>query len=215
MQLSWQPGFSPSKRPVRRSRARRTNIGPLNGQQRFEFIVERPVRKTSSRSERPIQPVSRFEACSEFNGTSSPPVNYRTKKHSVSSCRHGGHCRYMSVKDTEYFIDASLDDLRDKSLVNSCESVDLHTTDGTAERRPSPYNSRSRCQAGHTWSLQSDNQLRIFEESKLGPSMFYEGSSASVSVPSGILYSDLRQRFRPILERCMTIPQLFTSAMTR
>lgn len=85
----------------------------------------------------------------------------------------------MSVKDTEYSIDALLDDLRDESLVNSCESVDLHTTDGTAERRPSPYNSRSRCQAGHTWSLQSDNQLRIFEESKLGPSMFYEGSPSS------------------------------------
>ena len=43
-QISWQPGFSLSKKPVRRSRTRRPNADP----HQLEFIVEHPAQDQHS-----------------------------------------------------------------------------------------------------------------------------------------------------------------------
>jgi hypothetical protein len=98
-QLSWKPGFSLSRKPVRKSTARRTNRGALgnaDGPQQFVFIAEHPVRNHGARhsssvttfthSGAPVEPITNYQANSDPNGINLSLANH-SKNKSILLCQ--------------------------------------------------------------------------------------------------------------------------------
>ncbi|KZF23468.1 hypothetical protein L228DRAFT_246242 [Xylona heveae TC161] len=194
MQLSWQPGFSPSRKPLRRSRAHRTKRGALgnaDGPQQFDFIAEDPVRYhrakhssspvTSRHSATPVAPIIRCEASSDPN----------------------------AVQGTRLSNEPSIEGLSDTSLIEGGDSPDLEAIYRTTEPCPNPGNSEDQYASLRLSGTTTESQLQRPEGGKTGFGAS-EGSSQvativpcspSASIPPTMLYSSLWQRFRPILER--------------
>ena len=240
MQLSWQPGFSLSRKPVRRTIARRNKrgaSGDSNGPRQFEFIAEQPVRKhgprrslpatTSTRSAAPVEPTTAFKARSDPNSTSLSVANCLEYKHSAVSNEHGAHSQVETVGETGSPVETPLWISSDIALVANDDSPDAKTIYGTTDLRAYPCGSEDECAAPII-----DGQLSVIEGSDTGPESFYETSSrdtalelspaaivnlfqvsrsSSTSMPPSIIYTSLSQRFRPILDRCILILRLSAS----
>ena len=237
MQLSWQPGFSLSRMPVRGSIARKTKRrawGNSGRPQQFEFIAEQPVRNrrpihslsvtTSTHSGAPIESTTDLQAGSDLNNISLSLTNCSKNKHFIVSDEHGAHSQVDPVEEAGPSINTPLWASSDRTLVGSDESPDSETIYGTTDLRPYPCNDEDRC------VFLIDEQLQISEWSNIGLGTFYESlsrdaatqpspaafadlpnvsRSPSASIPPSILYSSLSQRFSPILDRCMLILHQF------
>ncbi|KAK9367020.1 fungal-specific transcription factor domain-containing protein [Lipomyces kononenkoae] len=201
MQISWQPGFSLSRKPVRRSTGRRTKRGARGNAARphtFVFIADHPVRNhgeihsssvtTFTHSGAPVEPIPNDRA-------SSDPNNVK------------------AFEETQPSIETPHWALSDESLIRSGESPDLEPIYGTTEPRSYQYNSEDRCASLRLPGSTTDRQLQIFG-SNVGLGTSYKKPSVvavsdlpnmscflSDSVPPRILYNSLSQRFRPILDR--------------
>ncbi|CAD6592397.1 MAG: hypothetical protein ASARMPRED_006248 [Alectoria sarmentosa] len=230
MQLSWQPGFSLSRKPVRRSLARKTKRGAWgnsDGPQQFDFIVEQPVGNhrpihslsvtTSTHSGAPIESTADLQVSSDFNDVSLSLTNCSKNKHSTVSDEHGAHSQVGAVQETGPPINTPLWASSDTTIVGSDESPDSETSYGMTDLGPHPCDDEDQC----VFSI-NDEQLQIFEGSNIGLGTFYErlsrddamqplpatfkdlpnvSHSPSASIPPSILYGSLSQRFRPILDR--------------
>lgn len=176
MQLSWQPGFSLSRKPVKKPTVRRTKRKALNNAdkpQQFEFIAEYPVVNHGARyspsvtspvhSGEPDEPTAKYQASSNLSTTSqSLPVIQKRIKRSVASDEHAANSRVIeAVEETEPSVETSFWASSDISLTGSGIFPCSKTIYGTTEL------------------------------------------SVSVSIPPSILYSSLSQRFKPILDRCI------------
>lgn len=150
MHISWQPGFSPSRKPVKRSRARRIKgglSGNADGSQQFEFIAEQPVGNpgprhsllvtASTHSDAPVTITTDRQTSPDLNGVDLSLANCPKNQDSIVSDESEAH--------SQVEVPAAISDLTNVSR------------------------------------------------------------SPSASIPPSILYNNLSQRFRPILDRCMLI----------
>ncbi|KAB8254315.1 fungal-specific transcription factor domain-containing protein [Aspergillus pseudonomiae] len=126
-QISWQPGFSLSKKPVRRSRTRRPNADP----HQLEFIVEHPAQDQ-----------------------------------------------------------------------HSLRSRDLRTSYGvTTKRRPYRHSSIDICIPAHLSTSLGRGEAQRSDTNVFGLNGPPEEPSVPISIPPGILYSTLGQRYNNVLQR--------------
>lgn len=234
MHLSWQPGFSPSRKPVRRSIARRIKggaSGNADGSQQFEFIAEQPVKNpgprhslsvtTFTHSGAPVTITTDRQTSPDLNGIDLSLANCSKNQYSIVSDEFGAHSQVEVVEVTRPSLKAPLWALSDITIVDSGQSPDSETTNETIDLRPYLCNNEDRCVF-----FISDGQMQIYEGSDINVDTFYKRSSRtaavkpvpaaisdlsnvsrspSASIPPSILYNNLSQRFRPILDRCMLI----------
>ncbi|PYH97625.1 hypothetical protein BO71DRAFT_416942 [Aspergillus ellipticus CBS 707.79] len=205
MQLSWQPGFSLSRKPFRRSRAPRPIATPVAGQQQFEFIVEHPVgdHEASSFEQSGLHTGSDscYDGFSVANRAEPHHVHHSTNRRSLSPGSHSGH-RALPVED----IDSSTDVVSGELPVTDNFGLpdlptDLPTIDEITERRPFSSGSEDESTYVHPCSPSTNTQLQQCDEAILNLDFFQESTPFSMSVSPGILYRDLFQRFQPALER--------------
>ncbi|OOF99639.1 hypothetical protein ASPCADRAFT_138322 [Aspergillus carbonarius ITEM 5010] len=136
MQLSWQPGFSLSRKPVKRPRARRTKLGALgraDGPQQFEFIAEHPVRSQGTYGAG-VGPTIGYEASSDLNSTNLPLADYSTNGYSTASGSPRTFLDY-ATRETGSLIGAPLYSLSDNLLVKDGDS-DSEAVFGTIGSSP-------------------------------------------------------------------------------
>ena len=240
MQLSWQPGFSLSRRPIKRSAARRTKRGTstnVDRAQQFEFVVERPVRNSRARHSPSVATSTHSRILSgpiaDGQANADPkkiglfiagcPIN----KHPARTDVHGAHSQAEARKESEP-CEIPLSVSRGKSLISSADTFDPKTICRSTDARLS--NRGDQCISLSLPELEIDQQLLIPEGSYISCSTTreglwqvaaYEPSNAAASILSGnrsatippaVLYSDLSQRFMPILDRCMFALHPFCSA---
>ncbi|PWY86671.1 hypothetical protein BO70DRAFT_333069 [Aspergillus heteromorphus CBS 117.55] len=127
MQLSWQPGFSLSRKPVRRSRASRASV-TLGRRQQFEFIVERPVLDHgigSTESGVAFESYRRGEEISQSDRTGLQRGRYSTNQ---SSSPGEDDSRESLLVDDNWQINVTGHQL---SVTDNCKFSDLHTIDET------------------------------------------------------------------------------------
>ncbi|KAF2184547.1 hypothetical protein K469DRAFT_780910 [Zopfia rhizophila CBS 207.26] len=100
MQLSWQPGFSLSRKPVRRSTGRR------NRPQQFEFIAEHPVRNNGARHSLSVTTFTHSGA--PVKPTESPDTEtiYGTTEPRLYSCNSEDRC--ASLRSPGFTTDRQL-----------------------------------------------------------------------------------------------------------
>ena len=204
-QLSWQPGFSLSRKPTRRPTVRRTKQGASGNAdrpQQFEFIAEHSLRNkvarhplsvnTGPNSGDPIELVTRCQATSDPNGNSLLLINYSNNKHSLISDEHGAYAQGEAIKDTEPPGETPLRASSDKSLIETRESPDSKTIYETAELSPYPCNNEGRYALLHLLGSVVEGQLQIFEGSDIDQAAFHEKSrQIAATEPEPMTVSDL------------------------
>lgn len=186
--LSWQPGFSLSRRPVRKRRAKRGTATP-----QFEFIVERPGRKQGLR--RRSSSSSSYE---DGIASSFAPVNQLSVRNEEDGARS---LVDEAVFDCERFVSTPHWTLDDASLIGRDESAKLDATGKQLQIS----------KAGHT-SL-GFQHVRWSNFGQTEPSLAAVAKLVNASVPPGLLYSSLFQRFSPVLRKC--IPSLCSYAFVK
>ena len=229
-QLSWQPGFSLSRKPIRKPAARRTKRGASSsesagGSKQFEFIKEVPAslscygrRNHSSATPTHSGAASGLIADSETR-ESSDPNNGRL----VSD----NHRRYFPIEngendeETEPYVDIPLWTSKDRSLIRSDESADYATelrddryaslrSSGNATDRQLQMSERSDMSLATSYARSSQaDAIELSSSAVFGlPNMAY---TPTISIPPSILYSSLSERFRHILDRCMPARDTFSA----
>lgn len=204
-QLSWQLGFSLSRKPAKRPAPRR------NTQQGFEFVMEHPQR-SYRRARRSSVETARKHAEPPSSGNSS-----RERGHSIVASTHKTHYQSGVVEEEDHqkppvgADPSSLEILDNESSLSSEASPDQDTIDGTNEACSSP------CQAEGQAVGQAEGQASRSLEHTVAEEHTVDGSSpdagamtASVSyvcpqsppLPPTMEYINLTERFRPILTRC-------------
>lgn len=211
MRLSWQPGFSLSRKPARKSAPRR------NRQQGFEFVVE------------PVRSHHRKNSSSPTTVPYSRPLTNSSKKHSIASNQHGTYSQGEYVKkpapSTEKLFEAESDDL----LIRSGEYFDLRKNDGITGPWLDTCAIKDQTASSGSSGSTADRQLQILDGSNIDFGTSYESPSQvdtvvlgaaavstfvkppyylSTSVPPTIEYRSLSQRLKPILNRCMLFPHM-------
>ncbi|KAL2002267.1 hypothetical protein VTN02DRAFT_284 [Thermoascus thermophilus] len=174
MQLSWKPGYSLSRRPVRRSPARRTNrgrSGNTDGPRQFVFVAEHPARDLTAAEEArsaietppgisgdpsPTRGADAPDSETDYRTVESQPHRYNSEKQDTFPCS----CRPTDDGETQIVAAGG-----DMGLGACCECASRIAAIG-----PSPM-------AG------------------------LDLSNTTTSIPPSVLYNGLRQRFGPILER--------------
>jgi hypothetical protein len=193
-QLSWQPGFSLLRKPAKRTAPRR------NRQQGFEFVEEHPQREHRAR---------RSPSVTTF--THSGIFSNPSREDSIIVDTHIAPFQSGAVKEIEPPVDPSLEDLNDESSTRREGFPDLETIDGTNEPRLNSCNSKDQ-----------STSFRLPEPTTGGRNVAGSGPNAAAvsaltniplpiftSVPPTVEYSNLTQRFRPILNRCMRFVYTF------
>jgi hypothetical protein len=194
MQLTWQPGFSLSRKPAKRP------VQHRNRQERFEFVVEHPQRAHRAR---------RSPSATSFTHSKSRSNSFR--EHSIIVNTHRAYLQSEAVEESEPPIDLSLRTLDDESSIRSAGSPDLETIDGATEPRPNSCN----CEYQSTSTRSPDatsgerNITGSGPDSAVVSALTYIPSPLFKSVPPTIEYSSLTQRFRPILNRCMPLVRTY------
>ncbi|PYI08230.1 hypothetical protein BO78DRAFT_405974 [Aspergillus sclerotiicarbonarius CBS 121057] len=204
MQLSWQPGYSLSRKPVKRPRARRT--GRADGPQQLEFIAEHPVGSQGPCSRASIEPIIGYATSSDPDGISLPLSHYLTNEHSVVSDSPETHFD-QAARDTRVSIGAPHHFSGDNSPARDGES-ELEAVFRSIDLR----NNEERCVSLYLPGS-TNSEMRGFEGWSAGLGTTFEGASyaatsnlqnitsSPASVPPSILYSCLSRRFQPILDR--------------
>ena len=203
MALSWQPGFSLSRKPVRKRRAKQGASAP-----QFRFIVERPGRK---------QGLEQHSSLSSPSGdgiaSSLSPVNQ------TSVCNDQDGARSLideAVSEPGRFASAQHWALDDAFLTGRGESPKPDSVafgDEVSLPVPSSSNSEDRLHFATRKPLQESKaeytslgfqyaRWSHFGENEPSPAAVTELVNASIS--PGLLYSSLLQRFSPVLQKCIT-----------
>jgi Fungal specific transcription factor domain len=194
MQLSWQQGFSLSRKPAKRPAPRR------NRHQRFEFVVERPQRAHRAR-----------RSPSATTLTHAGSLSNSSREHSIIVDTHRAYFQSEALEENGPSIDPSLGTLNDEQSIRSEGSPDLETIDGTTKPHLNSYNSQD--QSTSSCSLEPTTG----ERNVAGPVSNTAAVSALAKIssplftakPPTIVYSSLTQRFKPILNRCMYFVHTF------
>lgn len=244
MQLSWQPGYSLSKKPRKRPTARRTKreaSGNADRPQQFEFVAEHPVRNhgarwyssvtTSTRSEAPVEHTTDCQTSSEPTGTSLTLTDVSNKKHVVVSDDHGPRSHVQDVEKSGAFVKTPLLASNDTSLIRS---DGVSSSETIYEFHSYPCNSEDDYASLRSPRSTTDRQLQILEWSDTCLITSYEQSSRVAAIgPSpaasdflnmsrsspgfiapSILYNSISHRFRPILDRCMFVVHFSNTTTT-
>ncbi|KAH8676427.1 fungal-specific transcription factor domain-containing protein [Tricladium varicosporioides] len=206
-QLSWQPGFSLSRKPVRRSAPRR------NRQQQFEFVVEYPIKDQQAKKSPSITTFTRSRSLANS-----------LREHSVISDKLRAYSQGEAVEENGCSADTPPWASTDELLIGGEEIPNLEMIYGTTEPYLNSYNIRNQfsplCSPESTIErhLQLDESSislgtshdRLSQIPTTGPNPAAASAliniicSPSTSVPPTIEYSNLSQRFRPILNRYNT-----------
>jgi len=219
-ELSWQLGFSLSRKPAKkpRSKARRNNWGATNdvwenadGSQQFEFVVEHPLGDHGSG---PICPS--VITASSPNEFSLLLTDYPKTGDSVNlpTSRTRLPVEPSGEEPIQRSFETPLLASNEKLLVRSNDSPASQSASVTAGSPP-PLG-----YGDYEWRYY-DSSISIFQEGTLGLGIPFNGSyqvasiarsptalSSSLAVPDfsdippGVLYNNLCQRFEPILNRC-------------
>lgn len=235
MQLSWQPGFSLSKKPRKRPTARRSKRGALGNAdrpQQFEFVAEHPVRNhgarcyssvtTSTQSEVPAEHTTNCQASSEPTGTSLALTELSKNTHSVVSDDYGSRCHAETVEEPGPSAEMAFLASGNTSLITSGEVSSSGTMsesysypyngedDRTSVRSPRSITDR-RLQV-HGWSnncivtsYEESSRVAAIEPNPAASDFLNMSRSSAASLAPSILYNSISQRFRPILDRCMFV----------
>lgn len=200
MQLSWKPGFSLSRKPVKRSIARRGKWGAsknADGAQQFELIAEHPAgdhdagRSSSvidpAHLETPVGNIINCQASSDLNTISLCLAEYPKDKHAGGSDEHGTHPQDEAVDRAATFIETLLWDSNDTSPRGSCESPCLETIHGMTGLRSYPCNSKEQRASLLLPGLvipgpATDEELQISEGNRIDFSIYYERTSQVTDV---------------------------------
>ncbi|PWY66039.1 hypothetical protein BO94DRAFT_579770 [Aspergillus sclerotioniger CBS 115572] len=210
MQLSWQPGFSLSRKPVKRSRARRTRLGALghaDGPQKFEFVAEHPVRSQRGYCGG-VEPTLGYEAGSKTDDSSLPLAHCSTTEHPAAS-DSPGTLFDQAAREIISSVGAPHHSLSDSALVGDGGS-DLEALYRTTD----PYTRSNAIQCTSLYPPELTNHhMQASEGGDMGHGAFCVGAGLAAvselhivlrsptSVPPSILYSSLSRRFQPILDR--------------
>lgn len=226
-QLSWQLGFSLSRKPTKRAAPRR------NIQQGFEFVMEYPQRSYRR---------ARCSPSETATGNARPPSSSSPREtgNSIVATTHRAQFQNELVEeeDHESPIDgypSPFEALENQSPVSSEPSPDQDTTDGTKEVCSSPWQAGGQAgsQAGgqasnspepmaadernvggsssnaderSTGSSSQVNDVRNVDSSSQSAAALTALTRAPYPNPPPLLpvmeYSSLTERFRPILTRC-------------
>ncbi|KAK2865163.1 hypothetical protein FQN49_003848 [Arthroderma sp. PD_2] len=168
MQLSWQPGYSLSRKPVKRSKARprRRASGDADKPQQFEFIAENPMRSYET-----LDPLS-VSAVVCLNSPFEPTTNRQVK----SGTQEGSQCLNKHPESSYPIISdehGTVEDIR----LNTEVALEL--------------------QSNQTLLIGGDESLDLGTINEAIKPRHY----LCTSIPQGVLYSSLSQRFRPVLKR--------------
>lgn len=194
-QLSWQLGFSLSRKPTKRAAPRR------NIQQGFEFVMEYP-----QRSYRP----ARCSPSDTATGNARPPSSSPSREtgNSIVATTHRAQFQNEIVEkeDHESPIDgypSPFEALENQSPVSSELSPDQDTTDGTKEICSSPWQAGG--QASTSPGAMAADERNV-DNSSQNAAALTALTRAPYPHPPPLLpameYSSLTERFRPILTRC-------------
>jgi hypothetical protein len=188
-QLSWQPAFSLSRKPVKRAGPRRKNR-----QNQFEIIIEQPQNNSS------------LTKCF----TSAPVIRQRHSVFGNSSRGHsvvGNPQRVGSQRvENEPLLGLSPGVLPEESLNSARLSLDLEPSDETAGSRPSSLTTGSHysTSALSPESTAGGHLIACPGSHATAPTVLANTSSPSfTAILSTVEYGSLTERFRPILTRCM------------
>lgn len=203
--LSWQPGYSLSKKPIKRSTARRTKVGVsrnANRLQQFEFIAEQPAKHyeanllpsaaTSRHIEPHIEPTINGQISSNSSGVSLSDAKFTQDQESIASDEDGVRCEVEVISGTKSSVEKLDWVSNDTTLIERREPPNSVTTYGTTALRPYSSWSEDRHAAQLVPGSSINSQLQIFEKNDI-----------DLDIPPSILYDSLSQRFRPILDRCI------------
>lgn len=152
MQLSWQPSFSLSRKPVKKSTRRRSKRKVSNDAdqpQKFEFIAEFPVAKHGAKnsplvtklmllrgSDSSAAECQATEASSDIYQSLASYSKGKEKEKAVSLCQKNMQLLLNiaeNAEETRPSVETSLWDFSDISLAGSDASSSLDTIYGTTE----------------------------------------------------------------------------------
>ncbi|KAI9835126.1 MAG: hypothetical protein M1819_002495 [Sarea resinae] len=186
MQLSWQPGFSLSRKPAKRPVPRR------NRRQQLEFVLEHPQRACRGRRSPSVITLTQPGALSDSS-----------REHSIIVDTQRASFQSEAVEEHGQPIDPSLGTLNDDSSIRNEGSPDLGTVDASTEPR------LSSCHSEDQFACSRAPEPMTGEHTVAGPgpddaaisALTNSPSPFITSVPPSIEYSSLTQRFKPILNR--------------
>ncbi|EZF33587.1 hypothetical protein H109_01392 [Trichophyton interdigitale MR816] len=196
MRLSWQPGFSLSRKPARRRKARRVERGPLRDAekpQQFEFIFEHSI---IEREAADTPSVNRFT----LSGVSVVPI---TSGQYQDKGRIEEIARYAETSFETPGNESSV--IQGEEVSHDVESIGKPTESHQYGRNgENPYTGSLPPESTVNWQLQAckkstgtfDRMSRPVATGEVVPSC-----RPYASIPPSVLYNGLRQRFDPILER--------------
>jgi hypothetical protein len=205
-QLSWQQGFSLSRKPVKRSTPRKKRV------QQFEFIVERPSRDYRARTSLSIATLT----------DSGYLANY-SEKHSTILDECTAYSQDETVQDNGPSIGTPLWAPSYEPSIRNEGYPGLYAIDGTAKFCLNSCKSKDQFAFSCSPESTTNKQPQVLETSNFGLSTSRNRSSqvaatrpspetgsalvnipcpASTSVPPIIEHGSLSQRFKPILNRC-------------
>lgn len=186
MQLSWQQGFSLSRKPAKRPTQRRKR------QQRFEFVKEDPQKAYHTRR-------------SPFATTHSGSLSNSSREHPIIAETHGSYFYGEAAEENGSPIDLSVGTLNNGRWMMGEGSPDLETIDKTTEphlnrchteNQSISWRSPEFANSEHNIAGPVPNAAAVWALSDIPTPLF-------ASIPPTIEYSSLTERFKPMLNRCM------------
>lgn len=205
-QLTWQPGYSLSRKPTKRSTVRRTKVGASKNAdrlQQFEFIAEQPARHhgandslplaTSTHIEPPIEPIINSQISSDNRGASPSLAKFTKDHYSIVSHKRRARCQVVAISGIEPSYETLDWASSDTSRIENGEPPNSGTTYETTALRPYSGWSEDRHAAQLIPGSSVDSQAQISEMNNI-----------DLGIPPSILYNSLSQRFRPVLDRCIS-----------
>lgn len=186
MQLSWQQGFSLSRKPAKRLTQRRKR------QQRFEFVEEHPQIAYHTRR-------------SPFVTTHSGSLSNSSREHPIIAETHGSYFHRETPEENGSLIDLSVGTLNNGRWIMGEGSPDLETINETTEPHLNPCNTEDQ---SISWR---SPELATSEDNIAGPVPNATAVWALTDIPTALFasitptieYSSLTERFKPMLNRCM------------
>lgn len=231
-QLSWQPGFSLSRKPVKKTIARRPKRGTDKFEQ-FSFIAEHPARIRGKSHSIPVSSSSGVIIPVEFTyDHQASSINCHIGRADVDITRNkkpvvpDQYAAYTRIEALEvYGLSANT------PLPSSNDGLSIEFSELNASEMVDATIELHRCSCNILYQdkslrpqITADRQLQIYRATDTAlnasdqlprsvatrepdPAMFLDlhnmPRSSFVSLTSGIQYNSLAQRFKPVLDRCM------------
>lgn len=179
MQLSWQQGFSLTRKPAKRVTRRRKR------QQRFEFVEEDPNIAYHTRR-------------SPFIAAYSGSLSGSSREHPITAEIRGSYSLTETPKEDGSLIDLSIGTSIDNGQRIMDEgSPDLEEINETIEPHLKSCNTEDQSVSWHSPGLATseNNVVAVWALTDIPAPLFS-------SITPSIEYSSLTERFKPILDRC-------------